>query len=167
MSGTLPAPPDALRGPPRAFYDELLKMLDVVQPARVDVAKSSVRFDDDGVEVTIAHADRDDWSILATVGDDDAIVAVSDVHEHFSPPSSGGAEERSWTTQTVDFVAEVLRGEIEIESTFRGGSPAYVRHFNRAENGERNLLGHTGVLHPGRLLVWRPKRTETIRVSFL
>jgi hypothetical protein len=62
---------------------------------------------------------------------------------------------------------ELLRGEIEIETTFRGDTIAVVRHYNRDESGERSLLGPTGFLSPGRLLIWRPQRVETERVTFI
>ena len=51
MPLALPEPPPSLRGPARAFYDELREMLAVVAPAQVDDSKSSVRFDDTGVEL--------------------------------------------------------------------------------------------------------------------
>ncbi len=44
---------------------------------------------------------------------------------------------RPWTTVIVDFIAEILRGEIEIETTFRGNTPIAVRHFNLDERGQR------------------------------
>ena len=66
----------------------------------------------------------------------------------------------------VDFVAEILRGEIEVETTYRGDTPVAVRHFNRGPDGERALLGHTGLLIPARLFLWRPLRTEIERVSW-
>ena len=66
----------------------------------------------------------------------------------------------------VDFVAEILRGEIEVETKFRGNSLVSVRHFNLDESGERRPLGYTGFLVPARLLFWRAKRTETERLSF-
>jgi hypothetical protein len=155
--------PDGLPDAARAFYDELRRMLAAVQPARLDPERTSVRFDSKGVELELVHADRPDWGIWATVGDRDAIVSTSYAHEHFSP---GLAGERPWTTEIVDFIAELLHGEVEIETTFRGSSPIGVNHFNRDADGERQHLGHTGFLVPSRLFVWRPKRTVTERVSF-
>jgi hypothetical protein len=76
-------------------------------------------------------------------------------------------ENRPWTTQLVDFIAEILRGEIETETSFRGDTAVSVSHFNRDEEGRRNLLGHTGFLVPGRLFVWRRKRTVIERTSYL
>jgi hypothetical protein len=48
-------------------------MLDVVQPARIDPRRSSAKFDRTSVEVELAHADRKEWTIWATVGDRDAM----------------------------------------------------------------------------------------------
>ena len=67
----------------------------------------------------------------------------------------------------MDFVAEILRGEIEVETTFRGNAPISVRHFNRDASGTRHSLGYTGFLTPARLLLWQSKRTETETVSWL
>lgn len=167
MQDVLSEPPASLKGPPRAFYDELRQMLAVVDPTKVDARKTTVQFDDEGAEIELVHADRDDWRIWATIGDRDAIVGTVWAHEHFFAPAPGVVEERPWTTQMVDFIAEILRGEIEIETTFRGDTPVAVRHFNRDEHGERNLLGYTGFLVPGRLLFWKPKRTEIEQASFL
>ncbi len=159
----LPDPPASLSGAPRAFYDELRAMLAEVRPSQLDLAAAVVKFDR-GVEVGLMHASRDEWSVWATIGDRDAMVGTGWVHEHFSP---GVDEDRPWTTQMVDFIAEILRGEVEVETTFRGKTAVAVRHFNRDEHGERQLLVQTGFLVPGRLAVWRPKRTTTERVSFL
>ena len=165
-TAALPDPPEFLAGAPRVFYDEMRRMLASVKPGRVDPSKSSAHFNRKGVEVELVHVDRHDWTIWATVGDRDGIVSTSYAHEHFDSPEQGDAEERSWTTQMVDFVAEILRGEIEVETKFRGNSLVSVRHFDLDESGERSPLGYTGFLVPARLLFWRPKRTETERLSF-
>jgi hypothetical protein len=165
MTLVLPDPPASLPGAARAFYDELREMLGVVAPMHVNASKTSVQFDKHGVELELVHAEREDWCIWASVGAREAIAGTGWAHEHFFP-SRGTRDERPWTTQIVDFIAEILRGEIEIETTFRGNTPVLVRHFNRDEEGERNLLGHTGFLVPARLFLWRPRRTETERASF-
>jgi hypothetical protein len=166
MTTALPEAPAALEGAPRAFYDELLRMLSVVQPM-LDEQESWAKFDRKGVEVNLVHAERTDWAIWATVGKRDAIAGTSWAHEHFFAPDEGDPEPRPWTTEIVDFVAEILRGEIETETTFRGGSVLSVRHFNRDEHGERKSLGRTVFLPPARLLIWLPKRVERERMSFL
>ena len=162
----LPDPPPALDGAPRAFYDTLREMLAAVRPSRLDTEGSVVRFGQGRVEVGLVHADRDDWRIGATIGPRDGMVVTDATHEHFSPPASDAPEERPWTTQMVDFIAELLRGEIEVETTYRGDTPVVVRHFNFDDDGERVLLGHTGLLVPARLFLWRARRTETERVSW-
>jgi hypothetical protein len=167
MSVELPEPPATLPTAPRAFYKQLRRMLDVVRPTRIDPDKVSVAFGDDGLEISLAHADRQDWLIWATVGERDAIVGTAWAHEHFSAPPAGVVEQRPWTTEIVDFIAEILRGEIEIETTFRGDTPVTVKHFNRDEHGQRSPLGHTGFLTPARFLFWRRKRAETEQASFL
>jgi hypothetical protein len=141
-------------------------MLAAIRPPRLDPSRTVVEFYDDRVDVRLAHsaADEDVW---ATVGHRDAIVRTGVVHEHFLEPPAAIPGDRPWTTQAVDFIAEVLRGEIEIETTFRGETPVAVEHFNRTDSGERRTLGYIGFLVPGRLLVWRPKRVQTRRVSFL
>jgi hypothetical protein len=166
VTDALPDPPASLSGAPRAFYDELRAMLAEVRPSQLDLAAAAVKFDR-GVEVGLKHVSRDDWSVWATIGDRDAMVGTSWAHEHFSSPRLGVVEDRPWTTQMVDFIAEVLRGQVEVETTFRGNTPVAVRHFNLDEHGGRQLLVETGFLVPGRLALWRPKRTTTERVSFL
>jgi hypothetical protein len=162
----LPDPPESLAGAPLAFYAELRRMLGVVRPARLDPDNASVQFERDGLELRLVHADHDAWGIWATVGEPDAIVGTGSAHEHFFAPDEGETEMRPWTTVIVDFIAEILRGEIEIETTFRGNTPIAVRHFNLDESGRRTPLGYTGFPVPARLMLWREKRTETERESF-
>jgi hypothetical protein len=166
MSVTFPDAPASLPGAPSAFYDELRRMLAVVRPPRLSPDGMSVEFVGKGIEVAFTHPDRHDWDIWATVGELDAIVATSYTHEHFSARAHKRPEERPWTTEIVDFIAELLRGEIEVVTTFRGTTAISVEHFGVGEHGERTLLGHTGFLTPARLLLWRPKRTQTERISW-
>ena len=166
MTDVLPDGPATLSGPPRAFYDELRVMLAEIRPAQLDLGAAVVKFDR-GVEVGLPHGTREDWVIWATIGDRDAIVGTAWAHEHFCAPEPGAVEQRPWTTQVVDFIAEILRGEVEVETTFRGKTPVAVRHYNRDETGDRQLLVDTGFLVPGRLALWRPKHTTTERISFL
>jgi hypothetical protein len=142
-------------------------MLDTVQPAQIDPGRSSARFDKNGVEVELVHLDRKDWAIWATVGDGDAILATLGAHEHFFAPSDGTHEGRAWTTEIVDFVAEILRGAIEVETSYRGCAPISVRHFTLDASGKRHPLGYTGFLTPARLFLWQTQRTETETASWL
>ncbi|HXV32808.1 MAG TPA: hypothetical protein VD769_02270 [Gaiellaceae bacterium] len=163
----LPEPPPELDGAARAFYDELVRMLAAVGPSRVDPEQSSASFEDGGVEVLLAHAERAEWIVWASVGEQDAIAGAGWAHEHFFAPEPGEPNGRLWTTEIVDFVAELLRGEIEIRTTYRGATPIAVAHWSRDDRGEPGLVWKTAFLTPARLLVWRPKRSEVERLSFL
>ncbi len=163
----MPDPPQSLKPAPRSFYDELRRMLDTVQPTQVDPHRSSVKFDKSGVEVELAHIDRKDWTIWATVGERDAIVGTLGAHEHFFAPSDEEPDDHRWTTEIVDFVAEILRGQIEVETTYRGRAPISVRHFNLDASGKRHPLGYTGFLTPARLFLWQSKRSETETAPWL
>jgi hypothetical protein len=167
MTLALPDPPDSLSAAPREFYDELRRMLAVVQPTQIHPDPSSVKFESEGVVVELVHATRDDWQISATVTERDAIVFTGWAHEHFFPAPQGFVDERPWTTEIVDFIAEILRGEIEVQTTLRGKTPLSVRHFAIGESGERMELGHTVLFVPAWFLFWRPKRKEIERSSFL
>jgi hypothetical protein len=166
MSFAFPEAPTSLPSAPRAFYDELRRMLAVVRPPRLSPDGTSVQFAGKAVEVALKHADRDDWSIWATVGELEAIVGTSYAHEHFFARAHTRREERPWTTEIVDYIAELLRGEIEVVTTLRGETAISVAHFNVDERGGRQLLGQTGFLVPARLLLWRPKRAQTERISW-
>jgi hypothetical protein len=164
VAHVLPDPPDTLAGAPRTFYDELRKMLAVVGPTQLNSARTEVVFDHGGLRVELPHATHEHWSVWAMVDARHGIAGADSVHEHFE---AGTDEQRPWTTQIVDFLAELLRGEIEIETTFRGDAITAVRHYNHDESGERSLLGSTAFLSPGRFLFWRPQRVETQRVTFV
>ena len=161
----LPEPPASLGPDPRSLYTELVRMLDSVEPPRLDRARSSASFDGTGLEVALAHVDREDWTIWITIADGEAIVAVGDAHDHFSPPLEEDDQERPWASQAVDFVAEILRGRIEIETTHRRLSSA-VEHSYVADMEERQSMGRTVALDLAQLFRWRAKGTNVERPSW-
>ena len=166
MAARLPDPPESLNPASRRFYDELRLMLDAVKPTKLDPIRSAAKFDHGGVDVELVHVAHKDWSVWVTVGDRDAIVGTLGAHEHFFAPSSEEREERPWTTQVVDFIAEILRGEIAVQTTYRGRAPISVEHFNLDADGKQHPLGYTGFLTPARLLLWRPKRIQAETASW-
>jgi hypothetical protein len=142
------------------FLSELKRMIEHVRPAALDEARSSASADGRVAEVELVHAERPDWSVWAEAREDEIVVGVAELHEHFGAEWSADGE-RPFTTVAVDFIAELLRGEVEITTTYRGGTPAAVSHrlVDRPEP-----LGHTGTI--AALMFWRPKRTTVERVSF-
>lgn len=162
MSHWLDGAIERTAGPVQGFLTELRSMLDQVRAADLDEESSEAKVASGRVELRLAHARDERWSIWVDAGDDSIIVGVARMHEHFEPWLEDGS--RSWSTQAVDMIAELLRGEIEIETTYRGDSVAAVRHCLVGEDGSRRKLGLTGF--PAQLALWRTKRTEVERVSF-
>jgi hypothetical protein len=106
----------------------------------------------------------DDW---VSIDERDAIVSTSWAHEHFFPPSPGVAEERPWTTQMVDFIAETLRGEIEVQTTFRGNTAISVRDFKSRRERRTSSVGLHRLIGPrqahDRTLVGGPTHPDARR----
>lgn len=142
------------------FLRELEAMLEHVRPAALDESASSASWDGRVAAVRLAHASEPDWTIWIEARHDEVVVGAAEMHEHFGAEWSG-EEERPFTGVAVDFVAELLRGEVEIETTYRGRIPAAVRHRHV---GEREELGYTGTI--AALMFWRPRRTEVEVVDF-
>lgn len=159
MAHRLPDPPPDLGPNCLAFYSELRRMLEALRPRKLDAERTSVSFDKRGLEVILANAEDDDWDIWASVAEDQIIAGAGLAHEHFEPSP---AEERAWPSVAVDFIAELLRGEVLITRTYRGNSLISVRH----QGPEQASPYYTGLLTPARLMFWREKRQQTERVSF-
>jgi hypothetical protein len=150
----------------RAFLDELRQMLDLVRPRQLDAARTGVEADSSGIEVRLAHLTKSEWDLWASVDERHIIAGASGIHEHFDRGED--SSDRPWTSQAVDFIAELLRGEIEIQTTYRGKHLLRAEHFLLPREGshEKESLGVTGLLSPGWLRFWLPKRVEVERVSF-
>jgi hypothetical protein len=143
----LPDPPPALPPAPRAFYDGVRAVVDALQPAEVDAERMEVDFGDGGVAVTFPHAHEPEWVLAAQVSRRAAVVFAGPVTEHFS--DAPGAD---WTRPAVELVARVLRGEVEVPIVLRGDTVVRV--------------GDERVWSPGALALWRPTRTEVVRMDF-
>ena len=97
------------------------------------------------------------------VPDNGAIVYAGMAHQHFDGPAEA---ERPWMSEAVDFIAEVLRGEFEFETVYRGGTALKIRYFLVEQDETRLSVGMTGSLHPSALMFWQPTRTEVTRMDF-
>lgn len=139
----LPEPPADLPAAPRAFYEGLRTVVDEVAPARVDWAAAELDFGDGGVAVTLPHAVEPEWTVAAQVSRAAAVVFAGPLTAHFAPEETGAA---------VDLVRRALCGELEVEVAYRGDELVRV-------GGDRVWGLHA-------LAVWRPERTETVRIDF-
>jgi hypothetical protein len=158
---SLPEPAIALAPEPARFYDEIRRMLEIVRPRELEHV--GVSFDNGGVDVTLRHAREADWSIDAMVDSNGAVVHVGPVaHEHFDADEGG----RPWAMIAVDYIAELLRGEIEIETEYRGRAVLRARQFLVDPDGHRHELSMTGLLRPALLMFWKPTRTDVKRVTY-
>jgi hypothetical protein len=139
----LPEPPPDLPAAPRAFYEGLRAVVDEVAPSRVDWPAAELDFGDGGVAITLPHVEEPDWTLAAQVSRAAAVVFAGPLTAHFAPEESAAA---------VDLLARGLRGELEVEVAYRGDELVRV--------GADRVWG----LHA--LAVWRPERTETVRIDF-
>ena len=137
-------------------------MLELVRPRELDAERVSIGFAGGGLELELPHATEPEWSIAALVTAGGAVVDIGSTHEHFDADDG----DRRWPSQAVDFIAEILRGDIEIESEYRGKTLIRTRHFLTDSDGQRHELGTTGLLRPALLMVWKPSRTEVFGSRF-
>jgi hypothetical protein len=137
-------------------------MLELVRPRELDADRLSISFAGGSLELQLPHVSEPDWSIAALVTAGGAVVDIGRTHEHFDADDG----DRPWPSLAVDFIAEILRGEVEIETEYRGKALIRTRHFLTDIDGQRHELGTTGLLRPALLMVWKPSRTEMIRITF-
>ena len=88
------------------------------------------------------------------------------MHEHFEPPPGRAENQRPWTTQAVDFIAELLRGEIVVRRTYRGRFLVRIEHGRTDEVDESSSYTTTVLLTPALLLPFVRTRVESERPSF-
>lgn len=104
-------------------------------------------------------------TIEVSVSEGEIIVAMGEGeawndHWHFAPTWNdvyGNVPDRPWTSLGVDFLAELLAGEVRVRATYRGDHLLKVHSEVIASDGEPLTSGTTGALSP-RLLNFRVKR---------
>ena len=148
----LPDPPPTLPPAPRAFYDALRRLVAEVAPAEVDPTRMEVDFGDSGVAVTFPHASEPDWVLAAQVSRRAAVVFAGPLTEHFRDAPDAPAGDTAWTAPAVELVGRVLCGELAVPVALRGDTLVRV--------------GPDRVWSPGALAVWKPLRTELVRLDF-
>lgn len=139
-------------------------MLNEAQPALLDRLTSHAIDNGHGwqlpVEVVLRHRHEPAMDISIGIGEDEAIVAWLSTHEHvYDGPEHG---EQSWTTVVVDTVAAVLRGQYEVEETYKGDRLVKSRVIDRHDG---RTISTTGVLlWP--LIPQRSRRLEPRRLEY-
>ena len=147
-----------------AFLAELARMLEALEPTRVDHASSSVHQQQNGsVRVVVAHDSDEDGGLAIEAGDHSATIWWLSAHEHVDSRDSYG--ERPWTSVAVDVVAAALRGEYEAEEHFRGARWMKTRIIDVADPDGPRVVSSLGVLWS-----WLPlpgsKRVQRRRLDF-
>jgi hypothetical protein len=142
----LPDPPPDLPEAPWAFYEELRAVVADLAPPAIDEAAVEVDFGR-GLAVTLPHRDEPDWTLAAQVSPRAAVVFAGPVTRHFT-----AADGPAWTSAAVALLAAALRGELEVEVAYRGD--------------ELVRVDDEPVWGPASLAVWKPVRTERVRVDF-
>ena len=147
-------------------------MLEVYQPPLLDRRKSSIRYEGhswtkaDTIEIRLVHSSEPDAAIEVGLSPNEAIVSWLTAHEHIDERAvEGGGADRAWTTVAVDAVAGILRGDYEVEDTYRGGKLVKTRIIDvGGPDGPR------AITETGSLFGWVPgpgiKRIERRRIGF-
>lgn len=138
--------------------DHLSAMFALVNPHQLDPVRSSVSSEND--HVLIAHQTRREWDIHVLVSSDEVRVEVAGAHEHFFRSDPNAQSSRPWTMEAVDFIAELLHGEVEIRRHYRGRFLTKVAH--------QNSLGTqvTVCLTPAAFLFFLPRRVTRTRPNY-
>jgi hypothetical protein len=152
-----------------ACLRDLVEMLDIIDPSRLDDARSSIRqtghgwIVPGGVEFHLAHETDECADVDVVVGGREAIVSWLSAHEHVF--SEDEDLDRPWTTVVIDVVAAVMRGEYEVESHFRGKRLVKTRIVDVADRERPRHLGTTSSFFG-----WLPrpgqKRVEVQRLDY-
>lgn len=138
----------------RELATELRSMLDQVRPRRLDLARSALT--GESGSFVLAHDARPDWDIEALMDEAETIVFAAGAHEHFLADDS-----RAGVRGAVSFIAELLRGEIEVERAFRGRFLTRIDHWHRDGRSVRTVP-----LTGAPLLVFLKRRIERERPDF-
>ena len=122
---------------------ELVRMLDAVQPARLDRRRSVVRVNGQGqtaeAEFLLAHVDGEYADLLLEVDTLEATIHWLTMHEHVMPQD--GSEDRPWTVVVIDAVAAILRGEYEVEEVRKRGRLVKSRLIDRSDGRVLSVTG--------------------------
>ncbi len=161
----------------RSFLAECREMVERFSDRLPDGLHTSARIEsfrgDD--QLLLEVSDLDSALTIETIASaDEVIVAMSEAdewsnHWHFAPHWNdvyGPVPDRSWRSLAVDFVAELLQGEVRVRVTYRGGRPVKVHTEVTTSDGESLTEGTTGALTLNAMRFWAKRRAEDRNVRF-
>ncbi len=118
------------------------------------------------LELTIPHKIDKEIEITIAVYDEEIIVFYWTGHTHFDPSPFEEDEGDYWIEDAVGFISELLQGNFEIVTTFKGDIPTKVVVYYLTENGEKELVSSTRNLNIATFNPLLNKRKVVKRVSY-
>ena len=162
----------------RAFFHEVSQMLEHIGVARSeDGVRTSGRLERfrsaDQLVLELTASDGE-LMIEASAGEDEIIIAMSErdawtSNWHFTPTWNdvyGSVADRAWTSLAVDFLAELLQGEVRVRATYRGDHFLKVHAEVIGSDGEMVTAATTGGLSARALNFRAKRRVEKRTVRF-
>ncbi|MEW6153562.1 MAG: hypothetical protein AB1673_06185 [Actinomycetota bacterium] len=114
-------------------------------------------------------------TVEASVSASEIIIDMSQAdrwryHWHFAPTWNdvyGAVPDRSWLSLAVDFVSDLLLGEVRVCSTYRGDDLVKIHVEVISAEGEPIVSGTAGFPTAAGLKFWRERRYEEATVRLL
>lgn len=146
-----------------AILDELVALLDLLDPRLIDRDRSSIGTrgsagDDRTVTLEIKHISDSSATVNVDVAGSGAVAGWLGTHEHVDV--ADGNAGRPWTSVVVDVVAAALRGEYEVERIHRGRRLVRTRVRDTVRDG-------TVISETVSLLAWFPLRRSSTQIQRL
>ena len=166
---------DLLGPDQRAFFVELCRMLEL------GVTGSGMRMSrrlehSRGIHVLIVELTQPAGNVVieASVAEGEITISVGEgdawnTHWDFAPTWNdvyGTVPNRVWTTLAVDFIAELLHGEVRVHATYRGNHLVKVYAEVVGSHGDVVTAGTVGSLNPRGLNFLAKRRVEERTVRF-
>jgi hypothetical protein len=171
-------PTTRLSGDQQAFLDEARRMVaHLGEPVSEHVRTSArvERFRGSDQLILALTNPVDAITVEASVSDNEIIIDMSQAdswsyHWHFAPTWNdvyGTVPDRSWLSLAVDFVADLLLGEVRVRSTYRGDDLVKIHAEVISAEGEPIASGTAGFPMAAGPKFWRERRHEEATVRLL
>jgi hypothetical protein len=157
----------------RAFLYQLAEMVETVKPAGVLPQGMTGALDHDVLRITIPHRSDTDLEIDISADDREIVIGTLGDHHHFSADwgedYTPWREEHPhpWYSYAVGYVADLLQGRAEIETTYKGRLPVHTKVTHFDDKSEVLGICHEGIPLVWRLLILPRTRREVRRPTFI